>query len=123
MACEWEKLLLLILASLDKIVGQYLSGGISMENDEILNTLITELSERALKECRNNNIEVEKKIGDLVALSELVQNHLRQCDDQVKQDFENYINLMNNIFEIQQKYLYIQGAKDCAGLLKSLNLI
>lgn len=94
-----------------------------MEYDEILDTLITELSERALKEYRKENIEVNLKINDLVDLSELVKNHLRQFDEQAQQDFENYINLMNVIAEMQQKFLYIQGAKDCAGLLKSLNIV
>lgn len=94
-----------------------------MEYDDMLDTLITEMSERALKEYRKENIDVNLKITDLVDLSELVQNHLLQFDDQAKQDFEDYINLMNIIAEMQQKYLYIQGAKDCAELLKSLNII
>lgn len=94
-----------------------------MDYDEILDSLVTELSERALKQSRNDNTELEQKINDLVVLSELIQNHLRHFDDQAKRDFENYINLMNVISEIQLKYLYIQGVKDCARLLKSLNII
>ncbi len=94
-----------------------------MEYNEILDTLVTELSERALKECRNDCVEVDQKIKDLVILSELVQNHLRVFDDQAKHDFENYINLMNVIAEMQHRYLYIQGAKDCSRLLKSLDII
>ena len=94
-----------------------------MEFEEIFDTFVTELSERALKECRQENIDVDMKINELVVLSEKVQNHLCKLDDEAKYDFENYINLMNLIAETQQKYLYIQGAKDCVSFLKSLNII
>lgn len=94
-----------------------------MEYDEILDMLITELSERALKECRKENVDVSAKITELVVLSEKIQEHMRKSDDHAKHDFENYINLMNAIAEANQRYLYIQGAKDCARLLKSLDII
>lgn len=94
-----------------------------MEYDEVLDILITELSERALKELRKDDIDVNLKINELVVLSEKIQDYICKLDDQAKQDFENYINLMNVIAESNQKCLYIQGAKDCARLLKSLGII
>ena len=95
----------------------------AMEFEEILDTLVSELSERALKECRHENIEMDRKIHELVVLSEKVQKHLCKFDDEAKINFENYINMINLIAEMQQKHLYIQGAKDCAAFFKSLNII
>lgn len=94
-----------------------------MEYNEILDILITELTEHALKECRKEDIDVNLKRNELVVLSEKIQGYIFKFDVQAKHDFENYINLMNVIAESKQKYLYIQGAKDCAHLLKSLEII
>lgn len=94
-----------------------------MDYDDILDTLVTELSERAIKAHRSENSAMDTEIKELVEMSEKIRKFVLNLDEQAQNDFERYINLMNNIAERQQRYLYIQGAKDCAGLLKHLNII
>ena len=94
-----------------------------MDYDEIVEMLITELTERGLSECRSENGDTDIKIKELVALSEKVQNSLSNLDEKSKNDFEHYINLIKIIADSQMRYLYIQGAKDCARLLKAFEII
>jgi hypothetical protein len=94
-----------------------------MDFDEIMEMLITELTERGIREYRKENSDTDLLMNELVALSEKVQKCLLALDEQARSDFEHYINLIKTIADNQMRYLYIQGAKDCGRLLKSFEII
>ena len=81
-----------------------------MTYKEILETVITELTEKALSEFRKTN-SLSKEITE--TSSTLT----------VTPEVENYIEKIYNYSAEEKEFLYIQGAKDCILLLKKLGVI
>ena len=94
-----------------------------MDYDEIIEMIITELTERGLQEQRKENTELDAQIKELADLSDEVQICIKDFDQQTLKKVERYLESMNLIAGSQMRYLYLQGAKDCVRLLKSLNII
>lgn len=94
-----------------------------MDYDEIMEMVITELTERGIKEQRKENTELDCRIKELAALSDEVRICIKSLDAQAREKLERYMDSMNLIAGSQMKYLYLQGAKDCVRLLKSLEAI
>lgn len=97
-----------------------------MENenyDEILEMIVTELTERGIREQREENPEIDNLIQEQTEMSVQVQECLDKLDDEVKEILVRYYEQAESIADEQIKYLYLQGAKDCVRLLKSLGII
>ena len=94
-----------------------------MDYDEIIEMMITELTERGLQEQRKENTELDAQIKELAALSDEVRICIKDFDQQTLEKLERYWESMNLIAGSRMRYLYLQGAKDCVRLLKSLNII
>lgn len=97
-----------------------------MENtsyDEILEMIVTELTERGIREQQEENPEMESLIREQTELSVQVRECLATLDDDVKETLIQYHEQAESIADEQIKYLYLQGAKDCVRLLKSLGVI
>jgi len=95
----------------------------STRYEEILEMVVTELTERGIREQREKNPEIEDLIGEQTKLSVQVQECLATLDDEVKETLVRYYEQAESIADEQIKYLYLQGAKDCVRLLKSLGVI
>ncbi len=97
-----------------------------MENkefEEIMDMLITKLTEYGIHEQRNHTPEIDALIEDNVLLSVQVKNVLRKLDEGSREILERYYEQSEKIADEQIKYLYIQGAKDCVQLLKKLGAL
>lgn len=94
-----------------------------MQQDEILEMVITELTERGYKQLRSENPEVNELVLRRIELSRQVQ----ECASHLSQDeqdaLEEYHNTMDILSGQQIRYLYLQGAKDCVSLLRELGVI
>lgn len=94
-----------------------------MDYDEIMEMMITELTERGLREQRKENTELDAQIKELVALGDELRSRIKALDAQALEKLERYLDSMNLIAGSRMRYLYLQGAKDCVRLLKSLRAI
>ncbi len=97
-----------------------------MENtsyDEILETVISELTERGIREQREANPAIKAMLKEQAKLSAKAQKCLNSLDAETKKTLVRYYEQAEAIADEQIRYIYLQGAKDCALLLKSLGII
>jgi shikimate kinase len=94
-----------------------------MEYEEIMDMVTTEMTERSIHRQREENKEIDQLIKRRVALAEEMQTYVAGVDSQLKKILEDYLDIIDDIYTQQTKYSYLQGAKDCARLLKSLELL
>ena len=83
---------------------------INLTYKEILETVIDELTEKALSEFRKTN-PLSKEITE-------TSNNLN-----LTPEVENYIEKIYNYSAEEKDFLYVQGAKDCIVLLKKLGIL
>lgn len=93
------------------------------EFDEIVDTLVTSLTEYGIQEQREAVPEIDTLIKDNTALSVEVKKVLERLDGNSREILERYYEQSEKIADEQIKYLYIQGAKDCVQLLKKLGAL
>jgi len=91
--------------------------------EEIWEMVVTELTERGIREQREQNPEIESLIEDQTALSAQAQKCLASLDSEVRDTLTRYYEQAELIADKQIQYLYLQGAKDCVRLLKTLGVI
>jgi hypothetical protein len=97
-----------------------------MENasyEEILETIVTALTERGIQEQREGNPEVETMLQEQKKLSVQARKCLETLDAGTRNTLVQYYEQAESIADEQIHYLYIQGARDCVRLLKSLGII
>jgi hypothetical protein len=95
----------------------------AMQHDEILEMVITELTERGYKQQRNENPEVDDLVLRRIELSQQVKECVSSLSQEAQDTLEEYHNTMDILSGHQIKYLYLQGAKDCVSLLQELGVI
>lgn len=88
----------------------------------LVETALTERFELAFLAMKEECCAYATAVQRLVELSNEIEHHLGISDDAraVQQEFLSLDADNNAQF---QKYLYIQGAKDCAAVLRELGLI
>lgn len=91
--------------------------------EEIWEMVVTELTEQGIRDQREDNPEIESLIEDQTALSAQAQKCLASLDGDVRDTLTRYYEQAELIADKQIKYLYLQGAKDCVRLLKTLGVI
>lgn len=94
-----------------------------MQYDEILEMVITELTERGEKQQRKENPKVNELTPRRIELSGQVQECVSYLGQDVRDTLEEYHNTMDILSDHQIRYLYLQGAKDCVSLLRELGVI
>jgi len=97
--------------------------GSAMQYDEILETVITELTERGFKRQRGENPEVNELALRRIELSQQMQEYVSILDQDAQDTLEEYHTAMDILSGHQIRYLYLQGAKDCVYLLRELGVI
>ena len=94
-----------------------------MQYDEILEMVITELTERGQKQQRSENPEIDELVLRRTKLSEQVQECVSPLSQDAREILAEYHNTMDILSGDQIRYLYLQGAKDCVSLLRELGVI
>lgn len=95
-----------------------------MDKNEIFEMVITEMTETALLERRESCAEEEQQLYTQAgALSRQRQDILATLSPEERQVLEDYLVKTNLIADHECKHLYVQGAKDCAELLKKLGAL
>lgn len=95
-----------------------------MDQKDILETVICEMTERALAIRRETCEEAEQQLYKKAsALSKQKQEVLLKLTPEERQAVEDYIVTINLITQHECEYLYVQGAKDCVELLKKLGVL
>lgn len=94
-----------------------------MQYDEILEMVITELTERGHKQQRSENPEVNELALRRIELSGQVQEYVSRLSQDAQDTLEEYHNTIDILSGHQIRYLYLQGAKDCVSLLRELGMI
>jgi len=95
-----------------------------MEKEEILKRVVTEMTECALSDRRENCPDEEKCLyREIGELSKMRGQILEKYTQEERQILESYVVKTNIMAEHECEVLYIQGAKDCVGLLKKLGVL
>ena len=94
-----------------------------MDQEELMEMVITELTEQGFRQQRKENEQVDQLIKKRVELKEQVKQCTSALDSESKQVLEDYHDIIDEIAGFQNKYIYLQGAKDCVRLLKTLELL
>lgn len=94
-----------------------------MEYEEILEMVLTELIERGYRQQRKEDEAMDRLVKRRIELKEQAVLCTGSLDEQVKRTLEEYYDTIDLIYGLQHKYIYLQGAKDCVRLLKTLDAI
>jgi len=95
-----------------------------MDKEEIFEMAIRELTENALVQRKENLCEDEQKIYDEVrALSTQARDLVKELPQEQQEILTDYFEKTNLIADHECAFLYVQGAKDCIGLLKKLGAL
>lgn len=94
-----------------------------MQHDEILEMVITELTEQGYKQQRSENPEVNELVLRRIELSQRIQECVSPLSQEAQDTLEEYHATMDILSGHQIRYLYLQGAKDCVSLLRELGVI
>lgn len=94
-----------------------------MEYKEIADLVVRELIERGLGQQRQDDQQFSSLIKRHVALHGQMEQCVSSLDEASKQLFSDYHQIITEVDIYQERYLYIQGAKDCVKLLKSLGVL
>jgi hypothetical protein len=99
------------------------SGGSRMEYKEIANLVVRELIERSLGQQRQEDQHYNSLLKRHIDLLKKMEQCGSSLDEASKQLFSDYHQIINEIDAYQERYLYVQGARDCVMLLKSLGVL
>ncbi|WP_097015358.1 hypothetical protein [Anaerocolumna aminovalerica] len=89
---------------------------------DLLDMALAERFQLAYFALRESDPQAEELAQELITLSEDIQNSSK-INQSIKDRINYYVN-ENSEMEVKfQKYLYIQGAKDCVAVLRELGVI
>ncbi|WP_270810004.1 hypothetical protein [Hungatella effluvii] len=95
-----------------------------MEKEQIIENAIRELTELALQKRRGMADETEQKLlNSVTELSVKLQQILEQISEEEQEILTEYLEKIELIADHDCRHLYMQGAKDCIMLLKTLKII
>lgn len=90
-----------------------------MDYEEILDMVVTELTERSFQQQRTEDEQLDQLVKQRVELSEKVKQSTAGLDAETRKILSEYSGVVGKINERESKYIYLQGAKDCVRLLKA----
>jgi hypothetical protein len=95
-----------------------------IDKEEVFEMAIRELTENALAQRKENLCEDEQKIYDEVrSLSTQARDIVGDLPQDKQKILIDYFEKTNLIADHECAFLYVQGAKDCIGLLKKLGAL
>lgn len=94
-----------------------------MEYKEIENLVVRELIERSFGQQRQEDQQYNSLIERHIALQRQMAQVVFSLNEASQQLFSDYQEIINEIDAYEERYLYMQGAKDCVMLLKSLGVL
>lgn len=94
-----------------------------MEYEEIMDMVVGELTQRALSRQREEDESIAQLILRQVELRALIERCLAKLDKPDRHIFQEYLEHNLEVWGFQEKYLYLQGAKDCVRHLKDLGAL
>ena len=94
-----------------------------MEYDEIVDMVVTELTERSFQQQRAEDEQLDRLVKRRGELSEQVEQITAGLDAEARTFLTEYSEVVGKISERESKNIYLQGAKDCVRLLKALEVI
>lgn len=93
-----------------------------MDYEEILDMVVTELTERSFQQQRTEDEQLDRLVKRRVELSGQVKQSIAGLDTETRKLLTEYSEIIGKISERESKYIYLQGAKDCVRLLKALEV-
>lgn len=94
-----------------------------MDYKEIMDMIIGELIERAFQQQRMEDENLDQLIKHHITLHDRLEQSISAFDKATKETFEDYHRISIDIDELQERYMYLQGAMDCVLLLKTLGIL
>lgn len=95
-----------------------------MEKEKIYEMIIREMTEKALRERREEPSAEDKELEERVlVLSQQLQERLETMEEADRQLIEENINAKMLLMDRECQFLYVQGARDCVALLKELGVL
>lgn len=94
-----------------------------MEYKEIENLVVRELIEHGLGQQRQEDQQYNNLIERHIALHRQIEQCVSSLNEASKQLFSDYDEIISEIDAYQERYLYMQGAKNCVMLLKFLGVL
>lgn len=89
---------------------------------ELLEQTIAERAQIAFAQMREADPRLDAQVTEVVALSEEVE-HCTGISEESRELVQRFLTQSSNVDSEFQKYLYIQGAKDCVEILRELGAI
>ena len=94
-----------------------------MEYKEIADLVVRELIERGLGQQRQEDQQYNSLLKRNIDLLKQMEQCVSSLDEASRQLFSDYHQIITEVDAYQERCLYIQGAKDCVMLLKSLGVL
>lgn len=95
-----------------------------MTEQELISIVIDMITEYNLSQYRKSDDEGYKALNEeILEVSDELQKIMNDLPTNKAEVIENYITKTAMIAEKDNKYLYIQGAKDCVRSLKELGIL
>lgn len=94
-----------------------------MEYSEIWGMVMAELTDLNIHRLREQDTEFDALVKKRIELSNCMEQAKESMDGSTKQLIGDYCDAVEDINSHQIEFLYLQGAKDCFRLLKTLSLI
>lgn len=94
-----------------------------MEYSEIWGMVMAELTDLNIHRLRKQDAEFDALARHRIELSNRLEQAKNSMDGKTKQLIGDYNDTVEDINSRQIEFLYLQGAKDCFRLLKTLSLI
>lgn len=94
-----------------------------MEYSEIWDMVMAELTDLNIHRLREQDAKFDAMVRHRIELSNRLEQAKDSMDGQTKQLIGDYCDAIEDVNSRQIEFLYLQGAKDCFRLLKTLNLI
>lgn len=89
---------------------------------ELLEQTIVERAQIAFAQMRDTDPRLDALVTEVVALSEEVERCTGLSED-ARALVQRFLTQSSNVDSEFQKYLYIQGARDCVEILRELGVI
>lgn len=94
-----------------------------MEYDNLIKMVLTELTERSLKQYREENIEYAALVKKRAVLSVQVFSDTDGLEEPKRQLLTEYYDVIGGIHSAEIERIYLQGVKDCIRFLRGFEVI
>ena len=94
-----------------------------MELKEIWDLILPELTQRSYRLMRETDQEADKAIKLHNDAAERMKESISGSGEEIQKLFEEFCRSMGEAHSFEVDHAYVQGAKDCACLLRALGVL